>query len=124
MAKNKLVIASIAVAVICVIFSGIYSAQLKAERIKTLQLTNKIEEYKAGLSLVNSQYEAQKNLAADLQYSIDNERKNLENAKGEIEALRLDKENLESRLNAAVNILQAPADVTESSSKISAPAEK
>ena len=124
MAKNKLVIASIAVAVICVIFSGIYSAQLKAERIKTLQLTNKIEEYKAELSLVNSQYEAQKNLAADLQYSIDNERKNLENAKGEIEALRLDKENLESRLNAAVNILQAPADVTESSSKISAPAEK
>ena len=124
MAKNKLVIASIAVAVICVIFSGIYSAQLKAERIKTLQLTNKIEEYKAGLSLVNSQYEAQKNLAADLQYSIDNERKNLENTKGEIEALRLDKENLESRLNAAVNILQAPADVTESSSKISAPAEK
>ena len=124
MAKNKLVIASIAVAVICVIFSGIYSAQLKAERIKTLQLTNKIEEYKAELSLVNSQYEAQKNLVADLQYSIDNERKNLENTKGEIEALRLDKENLESRLNAAVNILQAPADVTESSSKISAPAEK
>src|SRR3989338_2754759 len=124
MAKNKLVIASIAVAVICVIFSGIYSAQLNAEKIKTLQLTNKIEEYKAELSLVNSQYEAQKNLVADLQYSIDNERKNLENTKGEIEALRLDKENLESRLNAAVNILQAPADVTESSSKISAPAEK
>ena len=55
MAKNKLVIASIAVAVICVIFSGIYSAQWKAERIKTPQLTNKIEEYKAGLALVNSQ---------------------------------------------------------------------
>lgn len=124
MAKNKVVIASIAVAVICVIFAGVYSVQLKAEKAKVLQLTGKVEEYKAELSLVNSKYEAQKKLVADLQYSIDNERKNLENAKGEIEALRQDKENIESRLDAAVDILQAPAEVTESSSEISAPAEK
>src|SRR3989338_7359955 len=124
MAKDKVVIASIAVAVICVVVAGSYSVQLKAERIKVLQLSSKIDGYEAELLLVNSKYEAQKKLVADLQYSIDNERKNLENAKGEIEALRLDKENLESRLNAAANILQAPADVTESSSEISAPAEK
>lgn len=124
MAKDKVVIASIAVAVICVIFTGIYSVQLKAEKVKAFQLAGRIEAYEAELSLINSKYEAEKKLVADLQYSIAEERKTLESAKSEIEALKIDKENLESRLNAAVNILQPPADVAESSSEISAPAEK
>ena len=110
--KVSLVIAPIIVSVVCIVLAVnavVLNAQLNKEKAKVDTLNAQIIELGSSFSDVNVRYNEQVRLVKDLQYSLEAAKRGAEEAKTEVNNLKVINADLGSRLNAALDALQSSA---------------
>lgn len=107
--KVSFVIAPIIVSVICIVLAvnaAVLSSQLNKGKAKRGILNAQIIDLEASLSDVNVRYNEQARLVKDLQYSLEATRRERDEAKIEVNNLKVTNTDLKSKLNAGLDVLQ------------------